>query len=123
MKEKSSGNSIHQYLDANVGFFGSGSSNKVNKSLDGRKDELVPTLKVQTDKDVYRPGDSVLITIEISNPKDGASEDVMSSLLIEKLGFEIRGIQKLDSQWFATQKPLPGSKQRRGLYCVSVRVV
>jgi len=106
-----------------LAFFGSGGSRKVDNSSDGRKDELVPTLKVQTDKDVYRPGDSILVTIEISNPKDGASEEVMSSLLIEKLGFAIRGIQKLDNQWFATQKPLPGSKQRRGLYCVSARVV
>lgn len=97
-----------------LAFFGSGGSRKVDNSSDGQKDELVPTLKVQTDKDVYRPGDSILVTIEISNPKDGASEDVMSSLLIEKLGFAIRGIQKLDNQWFATQKPLPGSKQRRG---------
>ncbi|KAG5241620.1 Immunoglobulin E-set [Salix suchowensis] len=97
-----------------LAFFGSGGSRKVDNSLDGRKGELVPTLKVQTDKDVYRPGDSILVTIEISNPKDGASEDVMSSLLIEKLGFAIRGIQKLDNQWFATQKPLPRSKQRRG---------
>ncbi|KAJ6678150.1 hypothetical protein OIU85_008713 [Salix viminalis] len=97
-----------------LAFFGSGGSRKVDNSSDGRKGELVPTLKVQTDKDVYRPGDSILVTIEISNPKDGASEDVMSSLLIEKLGFAIRGIQKLDNQWFATQKPLPRSKQRRG---------
>ncbi|TKY68828.1 RAB6A-GEF complex partner protein 2 [Spatholobus suberectus] len=33
---------------------------------------------------------------------------------MERLSFEIKGIEKLDTQWFATQKTLPGSKQRRG---------
>lgn len=74
--------------------------------------ELLPTLKVQTDKEVYRPGDQIVITIEISNPNNNG--DMAYSLLIERLGFEIKGIEKLDSQWFATQKPTPGSKQRRG---------
>lgn len=74
--------------------------------------ELLPTLKVQTDKEVYRPGDQIVITIEISNPSNNG--DMAYSLLIERLGFEIKGIEKLDSQWFATQKPTPGSKQRRG---------
>ncbi|KAI9100724.1 hypothetical protein K1719_024086 [Acacia pycnantha] len=35
---------------------------------------------------------------------------------VERLSFEIKGIEKLDVQWFATQKPLPGSKQKRGEY-------
>ncbi|KAM5554434.1 hypothetical protein ABKV19_022690 [Rosa sericea] len=76
--------------------------------------ELQPTLKVQTDREVYRPGDQIVITIEISNPSN--NDDMAYSLLIERLGFEIKGIEKLDSQWFATQKPVPGSKQRRGEY-------
>ncbi|KAK9911240.1 hypothetical protein M0R45_035161 [Rubus argutus] len=76
--------------------------------------ELLPTLKVQTDKEVYRPGDQIVITIEISNPSNNG--DMAYSLLIDRLGFEIKGIEKLDSQWFATQKPTPGSKQRRGEY-------
>ncbi|XP_059656050.1 uncharacterized protein LOC132303037 isoform X2 [Cornus florida] len=72
-------------------------------------------LKLQTDKDVYRPGDPVLITIEIQNPpKDDNA--VCSSLLVERLTFEIKGIQKLDTQWFTTQKPLSDSKRRRGEY-------
>ncbi|KAM7511783.1 hypothetical protein LguiB_010658 [Lonicera macranthoides] len=69
-----------------------------------------PSLKLQTDKNVYRPGDPVTITIEIRNPTG------MCSLLLEKLSFEIKGIEKLDTQWFTTQKPLPDTKQRRGEY-------
>ncbi|CAN6697758.1 unnamed protein product [Malus baccata var. baccata] len=76
--------------------------------------ELFPTLKLQTDKEVYRPGDPILITIEISNPS--SNDGSAYSLLIERLGFEIKGIEKLDSQWFATQKPTAGSRQRRGEY-------
>ncbi|KAK9277880.1 hypothetical protein L1049_027437 [Liquidambar formosana] len=98
-------------------FFGSGDSNKV----EGIKNELLPSLKLHTDKDVYRPGDSVDVTIEISNlgVTDGLSEsdnvtNTVCSLLIERLTFEMKGIEKLDTQWFATQKPLPGSKHRRG---------
>ncbi|XP_044490532.1 uncharacterized protein LOC123214665 isoform X2 [Mangifera indica] len=88
---------------------GGGSYKAVDNSREG---EVLPRLKLETDKDVYRPGDSLYITIEICNPLcDDAS---LSSLLIEGLAFEIKGIEKLDSQWFATQKPLPGSKQRRG---------
>ena len=76
--------------------------------------ELQPTLKVQTDREVYRPGDQIVITVEISNPSCRNGDDMAYSLLIERLGFEIKGIEKLDSQWFATQKPVPGSRQRRG---------
>ncbi|KAG5009692.1 hypothetical protein JHK87_018207 [Glycine soja] len=67
-----------------------------------------PTLKLETDRQVYRPGDPVIVTIQISNPAKGYS------FLMERLGFEIRGIEKLDTQWFATQKPMPGPKQKRG---------
>ncbi|KAF5737929.1 Immunoglobulin E-set [Tripterygium wilfordii] len=91
--------------------FGSGRSNNSGNL----KSRLTPKLKLETDKDVYRPGDSVFITIEICNPSGvNGYENVASSLLIERLGFEIKGIEKLDTQWFATPKPLPGSKQRRG---------
>lgn len=94
-------------------FGGGGGGGGSYKAVDtSREGEVLPRLKVETDKDVYRPGDSLYITIEICNPLcDDAS---LSSLLIEGLAFEIKGIEKLDSQWFATQKPLPGSKQRRG---------
>ncbi|KAJ8747294.1 hypothetical protein K2173_011559 [Erythroxylum novogranatense] len=88
--------------------------NKTDDAPDGLRSELKPTLKLQTDRDVYRPGDSVSVTIEIYNPSDGATEGL--NLLIERLGFEIKGIEKLDTQWFATQKPVPGSRQRRGEY-------
>ncbi|XP_037497100.1 uncharacterized protein LOC105645377 isoform X2 [Jatropha curcas] len=101
-------------LTPRFSFFGSVGSNKVNNSSDTLKRELEPTIKLQTDKDVYRPGDSILVTIEISNIHNGTSESILSSLIIEKLGFEIKGIEKLDPQWFATQKHLPGSKLRRG---------
>ncbi|XP_058004133.1 uncharacterized protein LOC110640764 isoform X2 [Hevea brasiliensis] len=101
-------------LTSRLSFFGIGGSNKVNNLSDGIKSELAPTIKLQTNKDVYRPGDSIFVTIEISNPNNGALESTLCSLLIEKLGFEIKGIEKLDPQWFATQKPLPGSRQRIG---------
>ena len=106
-------------------FFGSGDSNKAYDSVDGGKSELVPSLKLQTDKDVYRPGESIVVSIEIHNPSRAINElskkenagDVLCPLLVERLSFEIKGIEKLDSQWYATQKSLPGSKQKRGLYC------
>ncbi|CAO2183500.1 unnamed protein product [Urochloa humidicola] len=85
------------------------------------KQQLSPTLKLQTDKEVYRPGDSVTVTIEIHSPaslKDDAGQilsgEDASSLLLDALSFELKGIEKLDSQWFSVPKPLPGSKQRRG---------
>ena len=94
-------------------FFGGGDSGAVdNASSTSKGEELAPavspTLKLETDRQVYRPGDPVVVTVQISNPANGCS------FLMERLGFEIRGIEKLDTQWFATQKPLPGSKQRRG---------
>ncbi|XP_008782854.2 uncharacterized protein LOC103702287 isoform X2 [Phoenix dactylifera] len=82
---------------------------------------FTPSFKLQTDKEIYRPGDSVTATIEICCPKISKgvtdaehSSDGISSFLVDNLTFEIKGIEKLDTQWFATQKPLPGSKQRRG---------
>ncbi|KAF4359892.1 hypothetical protein G4B88_000885 [Cannabis sativa] len=76
--------------------------------------QVLPTLKLQTDKEVYGPGDPVVVTIEIGNPS--VNGDSALSLLVDRLSFEIKGIEKLDTQWFATQKPVPGSKQRRGEY-------
>ncbi|KAB1204066.1 hypothetical protein CJ030_MR8G028345 [Morella rubra] len=93
-------------------FFGSGRGS--NATDDSTKTEILPTLKLQADKDVYRPGDPVTVTVEISNPR--VRDDLTCSLLLERLSFEIKGVEKLDSQWFATQKPLPGSMQRRGEY-------
>lgn len=68
----------------------------------------LPRLKLEVDREVYRPGDPVTITVEITNPTSSCS------LLIERLGFEIKGIEKLDTQWFSTAKPSLDSKQRRG---------
>lgn len=85
------------------------------------KEELAPSLKLQMDKDVYRPNDSIIATVEIWNPynarelseiEHGVDDDY--SIMVENLTFEIKGIEKLDTQWFSTQKPLPGSKQKRG---------
>ena len=85
------------------------------------KQQLSPTLKLQADKEVYRPGDLVTATIEICTPaslKDDVGLTVSGedapSLLVDGFSFEIKGIEKLDSQWFSVPKPLPGSKQRRG---------
>ncbi|KAF3445320.1 hypothetical protein FNV43_RR10496 [Rhamnella rubrinervis] len=40
------------------------------KALDS---EVLPSLKLQTDKQVYRPGDPVIVTIEITNPAGNAN--------------------------------------------------
>ncbi|PKA62422.1 hypothetical protein AXF42_Ash009308 [Apostasia shenzhenica] len=85
-----------------------------------KKPEVTPSFKLQTDKEVYRPGDFISATIEISNPRISKMDENESSnneicpLLIDNLTFEIKGVEKLDYQWFSVQKPLPGSKQRRG---------
>ncbi|XP_022743133.1 uncharacterized protein LOC111294180 isoform X2 [Durio zibethinus] len=102
-------------LPSRFSFFGGGGSKKVGNSVEGGRSELNPTLKLQTDRDVYRAGDSVYVTIEICNPlTSDNSGSTVPSLLIERLGFEIKGIEKLDTQWFATQKPLAGTKRKRG---------
>ncbi|XP_042508005.1 uncharacterized protein LOC122084054 [Macadamia integrifolia] len=105
-------------------FFGSGGTFMFDeKKVDGSapSPKSSPSLKLLTDRDVYRPGESVLVTIEICNPEPtneiADREHVGSStcsLLIGRIAFELKGIEKLDTQWFATQKPFPGSKQRRG---------
>lgn len=71
-----------------------------------------PQLKLNADREVYRPGDLVTITIEIKNPTPEWS------LLIEKqkLNFEIKGIEKLDLQWFNNPKSTPDLKQRRVIF-------
>lgn len=88
-----------------------------------RGENVVSNLKLLSDKEVYRPGDSVSITIELENParNPGSSDNDADEgnvngfgLLVERLSFEFKGIEKLDTQWFMAQKPLPGSKQRRG---------
>lgn len=101
-------------------FLGRGSFSIDDKKPDV-KEEALPSLKLQLDKDVYRPGDSVIAAIEIQNPNSGNGSSEMElaisddySILVEYITFELKGIEKLDTQWFTTQKPPPGSKQRRG---------
>ncbi|KAK1266391.1 hypothetical protein QJS04_geneDACA014492 [Acorus gramineus] len=97
---------------------GGGDENVDNPTL---KYEFSPFLKIQTDKEIYRPGDTITTTIEIVSPevRNGTSEAERGnsnafSLMVESLIFEVKGIEKLDTQWFVTQKPSSGSKQRRG---------
>ncbi|KAK8954996.1 hypothetical protein KSP39_PZI002111 [Platanthera zijinensis] len=93
------------------------------KSISSKKTEFSPSFRLQTDKEVYRPGDLITTTIEISNPSISISSDVNEAetsrnevfpFLVDNLGFEIKGVEKLDSQWFSVQNPLPRSKQKRG---------
>lgn len=72
-----------------------------------------PLIKLETDRQVYRPGDPVVITIEIENPVANCS------LLVETLRFEMRGIEKCDSQWFTTHKSLD-SKNKRGIHILLI---
>lgn len=97
------------------GFFTVASEEK-KSSASSHKHQLLPSLKLQADKDIYRPGETVDITITLHNPQKQTNDDLSRSLLLEKLSFEIKGLEKLDTQWFATQKPLPGSKHKRGEY-------
>ncbi|KAK8967783.1 hypothetical protein KSP40_PGU017642 [Platanthera guangdongensis] len=93
------------------------------KSISSKKTEFSPSFRLQTDKEVYMPGDLITTTIEISNPSISISSDVNEAetsrnevfpFLVDNLGFEIKGVEKLDSQWFSVQNPLPRSKQKRG---------
>lgn len=99
-------------LPSRLSFFGGGRSNSdsVKSGV-----SVTPSLKLRTDKDVYRPGDPILVTIEICNPlTSGSVDSSLPSLLVERLLFEVKGIEKLDTQWFATQKPSSGTRQKRG---------
>ncbi|XP_073022016.1 uncharacterized protein [Primulina eburnea] len=91
-------------------FFGFAADSYSAGETSNRSDLPLPLLKLETDRQVYRPGDLVTITIEIKNQTN------LWSLLIEKLSFEMKGIEKLDTQWFSTPKLSHDSKQRRGEY-------
>lgn len=114
--------SLRLPLPQGLSFFKSVGWFEDSKVDSAAKQHLSPKFKLQTDKEVYRPGDSVTATIEICSPaslKDEAgtvSGGDVTSLLVDGLSFELKGIEKLDSQWFSVPKPLPGSKQRRGEY-------
>lgn len=104
------------FLSRGFSLFGGGGS---DKAADNRPQSgLMPSLKLLTDKDVYRPGDPVNVTVEIAVPSLVASregqDNALCSFLIKRLGFEVKGMEKLDPQWYAVQKPLPGLKLKRG---------
>ncbi|KAF7097259.1 hypothetical protein CFC21_099099 [Triticum aestivum] len=113
--------SLRLPLPQGLSFFKSVGWFEDSKVDSAAKQHLSPKFKLQTDKEVYRPGDSVTATIQICSPAslkdeaEAASGGVIS-LLVDGLSFELKGIEKLDSQWFSVPKPIPGSKQRRGEY-------
>ncbi|VAI78606.1 unnamed protein product [Triticum turgidum subsp. durum] len=113
--------SLRLPLPQGLSFFKSAGWFEDSKVDSAAKQHLSPKFKLQTDKEVYRPGDSVTATIQICSPAslkdeaEAASGGVIS-LLVDGLSFELKGIEKLDSQWFSVPKPIPGSKQRRGEY-------
>ncbi|KAF7110307.1 hypothetical protein CFC21_110437 [Triticum aestivum] len=112
--------SLRLPLPQGLSFFKSVGWFEDSKVDSAAKQQLSPKFKLQTDKEVYRPGDSVTATIEICSPaslKDEAeaASGGVTSLLVDGLSFELKGIEKLDSQWFSVPKPIPGSKQRRDI--------
>ncbi|KAH9296524.1 hypothetical protein KI387_040112, partial [Taxus chinensis] len=84
------------------------------------------TLKVSTDREAYRPGDLIIATVEVHNAKclvrsgeqTEVGLDARDAVQIEKIIVEVKGVEKFDTQWVITQKPLPGSKQRRGEHAI-----
>ncbi|KAJ4769621.1 RAB6A-GEF complex partner protein 2 [Rhynchospora pubera] len=62
-----------------------------------------PSLKLSTDKDAYRPGEPVIVTLDISNPRQHPL-----SLFLDALSFQLRGLEKLDTQCFATSRHKTG---------------
>ncbi|KMZ57932.1 hypothetical protein ZOSMA_80G00240 [Zostera marina] len=99
-------------------FFGRSFLRDSDKVETSRDHAIVPCLKVHTDREVYRPGDLINLNITISIPEPSTSKgdhpDASSSFLIDSLSFEIKGIEKLDSQWFIIQKPQIDSKLKKG---------
>lgn len=82
-----------------------------------KKRDVSPFIKIFTDNEAYRPGEAVTVSIEIFNPREqreGQEEEDSLSLLVEGLSFEVKGLEKVDSQWYATQRSMPGSKGKRG---------
>ncbi|KAG0498307.1 hypothetical protein HPP92_002998 [Vanilla planifolia] len=120
-------------LPQGLSFFRSGGWFDEKKSVSSKKTNFSPSFKLLTDKEVYRPGELITATIEISNPiivKEANASEAPSNgipLLVNNFSFEIKGVEKLDSQWVSVQKPLSGSKQRRGetifLECAAPTIV
>lgn len=85
-------------------------------SLKGNEEASLqaPSVKLNTDKPSYRPGDTLLATIEVSCDKKSPLLSAAEFLLLENLVVEIKGIEKLDPQWLLTPELPRGSKERRG---------
>lgn len=79
-----------------------------------------PSVKLSTDKPSYRPGDTLLVTIEVNCDKKLPLHSPAEFLVLESLVVEIRGIEKLDPQWLLTAELPRGAKQRRGLFHISL---
>ncbi|CAN6927605.1 unnamed protein product [Brassica oleracea] len=102
-------------LSSRFSFLGMSSFNEISESSGVSGSKVKPTLSLQTDKDVYRPGDSLFVTIEVGySPGMDHENGANPSVLVEKLSFEVKGVEKLESQWFSTQKSSPRSKGRKG---------
>lgn len=74
-----------------------------------------PSLRVSLERKVYRPGDTVVATIEVANEAPGMVRDLVpDAVLMADLLVEVRGIEKIDLTWLVTPKPPTGSRQRKG---------
>lgn len=73
-----------------------------------------PSVKVTTDRAAYRPGDTILATIEVSQNPQSSNGAEIEPLVLENLVVEVKGLEKLDPQWLLTPAPVRGSKERRG---------
>lgn len=74
-----------------------------------------PSLKVSLERKVYRPGDTVVATIEVANEAPGMVRDLAAdAVLMADMLVEVRGIEKIDPTWLITPKPPSGPRQRKG---------
>ncbi|XP_078432079.1 immunoglobulin isoform X2 [Wolffia australiana] len=105
-------------LSQSFSFFGGGNSTSHDEKELGSTKRGQPSLRLELDKEFYRPGNWITATIEISNltPKGTPllSDDVLPSFIVDSMVFEIRGVERRDTQWFATPMRLPGFKGKRG---------
>ncbi|CDY66873.1 BnaAnng23150D [Brassica napus] len=102
-------------LSSRFSFLGMSSFNEVSEPSSVSEIKVKPTLSLQTDKDVYRPGDFIFVTLEVGySPGMDHENGANPSVLVERLSFEVKGVEKLETQWFSTQKSSPRSKGRKG---------
>ncbi|XP_033128439.1 uncharacterized protein LOC103871363 isoform X3 [Brassica rapa] len=101
-------------LSSRFSFLGMSSFNEVSEPSGVSESKVKPTLSLQTDKDVYRPGDFIFVTLEVGySPGMDHENGANPSVLVERLSFEVKGVEKLETQWFSTQKSSPRSKGRK----------